>query len=141
SNFSIEKKLGKMGIGTYRFISLSGIIFDGAFGKESHLNYFTKAGSPFIKYHIGGHGTESVGKTHELIKKGFDGVIHLKPFGCIPEVNAMPILQEMSRKYKFPILYFSLDSLTSEVGIQTRLEAFYDMLIMKKKKSKLNSNN
>jgi hypothetical protein len=30
-----------------------------------------------------------------------------------------------------PIIYFSFDTLTSETGIKTRLEAFYDMLEMK----------
>jgi len=32
-----------------------------------------------------------------------------------------------------PILYFSFDSQTSETGVKTRLEAFNDMLVMKKK--------
>ena len=31
-----------------------------------------------------------------------------------------------------PIIYFSFDSQTSETGIKTRLEAFYDMLKIKK---------
>ena len=77
-------------------------------------------------------GTESVAKAKMLAEKGFDGLIHIKPFGCMPEVNAMPILQKISKDYKIPILYFSFDSQTSETGVKTRLEAFYDMLIMKK---------
>ena len=31
-----------------------------------------------------------------------------------------------------PVIFFSFDSQTSEVGIKTRLEAFYDMLMVKK---------
>ena len=51
----------------------------------------------------------------------------------MPEVNAMPMLQKISTDYKMPVLYFSFDSQTSETGIKTRIEAFYDMLVMKKK--------
>jgi predicted nucleotide-binding protein (sugar kinase/HSP70/actin superfamily) len=58
-------------------------------------------------------------------------VIHVKPFACMPEISAMPMLYRISQDYQFPILYFSFDTLTSETGIKTRLEAFYDMIIMK----------
>lgn len=46
----------------------------------------------------------------------------------------MPSLQNISNDYKIPILHFSFDSQTSETGIKTRLEAFYDMLIQRKEK-------
>jgi len=44
----------------------------------------------------------------------------------------MPIVAKVSEDYKIPVLYFSFDSQTSETGIKTRIEAFYDMLSMKK---------
>jgi predicted nucleotide-binding protein (sugar kinase/HSP70/actin superfamily) len=88
---------------------------------------------PYLKYHVGAHGTESVAKTNRLMKDGFDGVLHLKPFGCMPEVNAMAALQRLSREHTFPVLFFSYDAQTSETGVQTRLEAFCDMLRMAKK--------
>jgi benzoyl-CoA reductase/2-hydroxyglutaryl-CoA dehydratase subunit BcrC/BadD/HgdB len=50
----------------------------------------------------------------------------------MPEVNAMSALHRISKDYKIPIMYFSFDSQTSETGIKTRIEAFHDMLIMKK---------
>ena len=46
----------------------------------------------------------------------------------------MPILQQVSSDYHIPILYLSFDSQTSDAGLDTRLEAFYDMLAMKKGK-------
>jgi len=132
SNFSIERELAKKNIEVHRFVTVSSILRDSfSFGR-----YITRAlhhAKPYLKYHIGAHGTESVGIAHELIKDGFDGLIHIKPFGCMPEVNAMSALHKISRDYRFPIIYFSFDSQTSETGVKTRLEAFYDMLIMKKK--------
>ena len=46
----------------------------------------------------------------------------------------MPMLQKISNNTGIPIIYFTFDMQSSEVGIRTRLEAFYDMLIMKKEK-------
>ena len=34
-----------------------------------------------------------------------------------------------------PVLYLSYDSQTSDTGLDTRLEAFYDMIAMKKEKT------
>ena len=66
---------------------------------------------------------------------GFDGIVHVKSFGCTPEVDAMAVLQNISADRKIPILYLSYDSQTGDAGIQTRLEAFYDMIDMKRKRA------
>jgi predicted nucleotide-binding protein (sugar kinase/HSP70/actin superfamily) len=133
SNFNIEKELGRRGIEVHRFCSVSSILHD-IFTFDSHTKSFLKHAAPYLKYHIGAHGTESVGLANKLRKQGFDGIIHVKPFGCMPEVNAMSALHRMAKEHNFPILYFSFDSQTSETGIKTRIEAFYDMLMMKKKR-------
>ena len=44
----------------------------------------------------------------------------------------MPVLQRISSDYHIPILYLSYDSQTSDTGLDTRLEAFYDMTAMRK---------
>ena len=36
--------------------------------------------------------------------------------------------------FRIPTLYLTYDSQTSDTGLDTRLEAFYDMLAMKKEK-------
>ena len=46
----------------------------------------------------------------------------------------MPVLQSISEDFRVPILYLTYDSQTSDTGLDTRLEAFYDMLAMKKEK-------
>jgi len=134
SNFDIERQLGKKGIEVHRFCTVSNILHN-EFSLHHHTRQCLKYAKPYLAEHIGAHGTESVGLTHKLIKDGFDGIIHIKPFGCMPEVNAMSALHQISKDYKFPIIYFSFDSQTSETGIKTRLEAFHDMLIMKNDKA------
>lgn len=134
SNFEVEKKLGKMGVEVHRFVSVSEIVNAFLFPRRK-TRHLLKLAKPYLKYHIGAHGSETVGLAQKLAKDNFDGLIHLKPFGCMPEINAMPALHRISTDYKIPIIYFSFDSQTSETGINTRLEAFYDMLIMKRKKN------
>ena len=76
---------------------------------------------------------ESVVLSMELAEKNYDGIVHIKSFGCTPELNAMTILEKVSNDYDIPIIYFSFDSEDNEVAIDTRLEAFYDMMEQKKK--------
>ena len=45
----------------------------------------------------------------------------------------MTILQNISADYKIPVLYLTYDSQTSDTGLETRVEAFYDMISMRKK--------
>ena len=81
---------------------------------------------------MGATAMNTIDQALKFAKEGYDGIIHVKSFGCTPEMDAMPVLQNISSDYKIPILYFSFDSQTSETGIQTRLEAFYDMIMMRK---------
>lgn len=130
SNHFIEKELAKKGIVVSRWINIYNTFFNT--NEKNDLDYIKK----YTKYNIGATGMYSIKETIEYAKKGFDGVIHVKSFGCTPEIDAMPMLQKISEEYKMPILYFSFDSQTSETGINTRLEAFYDMIMMRKESKK-----
>ena len=67
----------------------------------------------------------------------YDGIIHIKSSFCTPEIAAMQIIEKICSKYDVPVIFFSFDSNTSEVGIKTRLEAFYEMIEMRKKNEML----
>ncbi|NLW74207.1 MAG: hypothetical protein GX057_04845 [Clostridiales bacterium] len=131
SNYFIERELAKNRIQVSRYITATFLLFD----KPKLRPKILAAAGKYLKYHLGADGTDSVERSMALAERGYDGLIHIKPFGCIPEINAMPVLQNISRDYKIPILYFSFDSQTSELGVKTRLEAFYDMLMMRKEVS------
>ena len=127
-NYNIEKKLAKYGIEIHRLTTLTYLLFQ----KKHHMKKLLKKCRKYLKYSLGADATESVALSELFAKKKFDGIIHLKSFGCTPEINAMPILEKISNDYQIPIIYFSLDSQDGEVGIDTRLEAFYDMIVQKK---------
>lgn len=136
SNYFVEQQLAKRGCEVHRFVTVSQM-FDHSGRKRhnKHIRHMLDYAAPYLKYHVGADGTESVGMTHKLMKDGFDGVLHIKPFGCMPEVNAMSALQRLSRENLFPVLFISYDSQWSETGLQTRLDAFCDMLTMRKKRA------
>ena len=128
STFYLEKELASLGVKVKRYTTVTYLLFKKGKSIKKHIKYANK----YINYALGADGTESIAHTLELIAKGYDGIIHIKPFGCTPEINAMPILQKIAQENEIPIMYLTFDSQTSQTGIKTRLEAFYDMLVMKK---------
>jgi predicted nucleotide-binding protein (sugar kinase/HSP70/actin superfamily) len=131
ANFFLERELARFGVEVFRYVTVTSMIHD-AFSLGRHVREHLAAAQPYLRYHIGAHATESVARTLNAIRAGFDGVIHVKPFACMPEVSAMSALQRIAREHRFPIVYLSFDTQTSETGLRTRLEAFCDMLFMKR---------
>jgi predicted nucleotide-binding protein (sugar kinase/HSP70/actin superfamily) len=132
SNMDVERYLGQRGVEVHRFCNLSGII-DRAIEGYPHIQRMLDETEPYLHYDPGAEGAFSVFHTLRLMREGFDGVVHVKPFGCMPEVTAMSALQRISREQTFPILFMSYDVQTSSTGVLTRLEAFCDMLSMRRK--------
>ena len=128
SNHYIEKELAKKGMVITRTMNISNSLF---LRKDKDIKTRIKG---YLQYDIGATGTDTVSEALRLAKDGYDGLIHVKSFGCMPEADAMSVLQNISNDYKIPILYLSFDTQTSETGIKTRLEAFYDMIEMRKEK-------
>ncbi|HPU41527.1 MAG TPA: hypothetical protein PKY26_03860 [Acetivibrio clariflavus] len=96
------------------------------------------AGREFINTDdIGGHGIQTIGASVIATKRKYDGVIQIYPFTCMPEIIAQNVLIEVQRKYKIPVMTLIVDEMTGEEGYKTRLEAFVDMLEMRRRKTAL----
>ncbi len=72
--------------------------------------------------------------TIRFYEAGYDGVLHLLPMGCMPEVTVRPILRKISEDYNFPVLSLSFDELISEGAIRTRIETFVDIIRLRKRR-------
>jgi len=81
-----------------------------------------------LRVDVGGHARENVMELTDISSKDYSGIIHVGPFGCMPEVTVNPILQRMARERNIPYLFLSFDVQTSDTGLQTRLEAFSDLI-------------
>lgn len=128
SSYFLEKELANMNIQIKRFTNVSYLLYQKRLERKKNLNYI----KDYCKYTIGADGMDNIYRAKYLIDQGYDGLIHIKPFGCTPEIGSIPIIRKVCLDNKMPIIYFSFDSQTSETGIKTRLEAFYDMLKIKK---------
>jgi predicted nucleotide-binding protein (sugar kinase/HSP70/actin superfamily) len=126
SNHFIEKELAKKGMVVDRWMNLTNSLLHNTMkeAKEKIRGY--------AEYDMGATCMMTIERALYCAKKGYDGIIHVKSFGCTPEIDVIPVLQNISADYKLPILYFSYDSQTSDAGIHTRLEAFHDMIMMRK---------
>ncbi len=132
ASYFIEKQLANMNIEVKRFTNVTYLLIT----KKIMTKRLLRQVKNYCKYTIGADGMDNVARAKWLFENGYDGIIHIKPFGCTPEIGAIPILQKVSQDYRRPILYFSFDNQTSQEGIKTRLEAFYDMLKMRKENQK-----
>ncbi len=137
ANLEIEEVLGELGVEVERSIFLTGWTIDNAvvdtMGRVGGLSV-KKAAEEYLPEMVGGHGQDSVGHTIIYAKSGFDGVVQLLPFTCIPEIVARSILPKVSKDYDIPILSVVLDEQTGKAGLSTRVEAFVDLLRRKREK-------
>ncbi|HUU79220.1 MAG TPA: acyl-CoA dehydratase activase-related protein [candidate division Zixibacteria bacterium] len=66
---------------------------------------------------------------HFIESKTVDGIIHLMIFGCGPDSIAGEMAARFSKRdSEVQLLQLVLDDLTAEAGLNTRIEAFADML-------------
>ncbi len=63
-----------------------------------------------------------------------DGIIHVTAFGCGPDAMVDKTLELEAKAAAVPFLSLTIDEHTGEGGVQTRLEAFVDMLWAKRQK-------
>ncbi|HHX87274.1 MAG TPA: 2-hydroxyglutaryl-CoA dehydratase [Firmicutes bacterium] len=61
-----------------------------------------------------------------------EGVIHVTAFGCGPDAMVDKFVELEAKQAQIPFLTLTIDEHTGEGGIQTRLEAFVDMLWAKR---------
>ena len=128
SSNNIERTLIKQGIEVIRYTDLTYLLLIKKFKRYILL----KKGKKYLKYPLGADGMESVVHSIKHAQEGIDGIIHIKSFSCVPEINAIPILNQISEDYHTPILYLSFDGENNIANIDTKLEAFNDMIKAKK---------
>ncbi len=128
SSYNIEEYLMNRGIEVKRYTDITYLLIGKRFNERKILNKSKR----YAKYKLGADSSDNIAHAIELAELGFDGIIHLKPFSCSPEINTVPILQRVSEDYDIPVLFLTFDSQYAKGAVDTRIEAFIDMLIMRK---------
>ncbi len=133
TNNYIEEMLNEMGVEVERSHYLSEYIDSHMVPwKKKQYQHILDKGEEYFEYVIGGHAKRNVGHIIDYKQRGFDGIIHLKPFGCLPEVVSQSMLDRISEDLNIPILPMSIDEQTAKAHMKTRIEAFMDLIKQKK---------
>lgn len=143
TNQNIEKTLGEMGIEVQRPIMfgdwLEHVLKPSfLYKKKSHRELSVEYAADYMKRAIGGECIETIGDTVYAARHGADGVIHISPFSCMPEIVSQNILPKVSKNENIPVMSLVLDEQTGKAGYITRLEAFAD-LVKRKRLRKIES--
>lgn len=130
-NLEVERKLGDMNILVDKSLTptkwLEHHLFSYPFGsKYENMKY--KLAKPYLESMVGGHGRETIGSAIYYKNMGYDGVIQILPLNCMPEIVAKSILKSVQQDLNFPIMTLVVDEMTGEAGLNTRLEAFVDLI-------------
>ncbi len=142
SNQNIERELGRMGVQVRRSLTLTSFLKDAIIPKilrkgETHLQRAFRLAKPYLMRDIGGDSLECVSDVVYAQERGADGIIHLSPFTCMPEIMSQNIFPAMREDCDIPILALIMDEQTGKAGYVTRIEAFVDL--MRRRKRKLQS--
>lgn len=142
SNQSIEKELGRMGVEVRRSLTITSFLKDAVIPKifrkgETHLQRADRLAKPYLMRDIGGDALECVSDVAYANQRGIDGIIHLSPFTCMPEIMSQNIFPAMRENCEIPILPLILDEQTGRAGYITRIEAFVDLMRRRKRKQKM----
>lgn len=132
-NHDLERKLGKLGVQAHKSEQVSEWLVQAhklvlhvlGYGHTARIR---RAEAPYLEYWSG----ETIGQSVLAAEEGYDGVIHLAPFTCAPEIVAQNVLPKLRSNVDIPILTLVLDEQMGRAGLITRLEAFTDFLHRRK---------
>jgi len=137
ANMDLEVELGKLGVEVERTMTLSRWVKYSLFLNPLGIDEWRevhKVAMPYLKRDVGGDGWESVGEKVLYAREGYDGIIHVAPFTCMPEIVAQTIMPSI--KEDIPVLTVLCDEQMAKPGMITRLEAFVDLLRFRRKRRK-----
>jgi predicted nucleotide-binding protein (sugar kinase/HSP70/actin superfamily) len=129
-NLNLERELGRLGVVVRRWFRLDVRLvppLPRPLRRDRGMQA-REAGKQYLGRDVGGFARASVGEAALMAQDGVDGLIHVTPFNCTPEIVAQSALVALQRDHGMPVLNLSFDEQTGRGGLLTRIEAFVDML-------------
>jgi len=137
-NYGVEDKIRSYGANAFNSVTLTDFIGENVFGRE-RIQFgrgkkagFKKEANKYLNGTLGGHGYENICNLLELIDNNVDGIVHLLPLTCMPEVTVEPFISHICEENKVPLLRIPIDENNSEANLNTRLETFVELIKMKR---------
>ncbi len=101
--------------------------FDGAiseFADELPTREVIRRGRAYLSPAVEGEAILSLGRAVEYAENGFDGIINVIPFGCMPGTVVSMLMHQFSEDYGIPVYNLVVEG-TRDLAQDIRLEAFY----------------
>ena len=127
-SLNLIKKLEKMDIKVYTSLNVS---------KDNSVNSLLSLGE--TQYWANELDLTGVA-AYYLLNKKVDGIIALSAFGCGPDSLMIDEIEYHAKNAGMPMLQLNIDEHTGEAGFITRIEAFADMLLRKKRRNIVHNN-
>lgn len=119
-SMNIIKKLKELGVGVTTFEMIDERILNNSIGFMRKKLFWT-------------FSNRLLGAGYYFFNdKNIDGVVHVTAFGCGPDSFIGKVLDIDSTNYNKPFMTIRIDEHTGENHLQTRIEAFVDMIKRKK---------
>lgn len=120
-SMNLIRKLEKMGVTVYTSLNVS---------HEESISAIESIG----EFQYWANELELTGvAAHYLLNHKADGIIALSAFGCGPDSLMFEEISHHAAERNMPIIHLTIDEHTGEAGFITRIEAFIDMLIRRKR--------
>jgi predicted nucleotide-binding protein (sugar kinase/HSP70/actin superfamily) len=79
------------------------------------------------------YSNQVIRAAYYYLRQGIDGLIHITAFGCGPDAMVDKIMELEAKEHnQIPFMTLTLDEHSGETGVMTRLEAFVDMIRLRK---------
>lgn len=130
-NMNIAEVLNNLGCEVMRSMYISDWLDHALCPKifsEKSGQYLVDKSRKYLELGIGGHECHNIGNIITYKEQGYDGIIHLMPFACLPELVTQSLLPQISDDYHIPAISLSLDEQTGIANNLTRIEAFVELL-------------
>ena len=121
-SMKLIKKLDKLGVKAYTSFNVK---------KEDAIESINRLGE--IQYWANELDLTGTAAYYMLNNK-VDGIIALSAFGCGPDSLMVDEIQYHAKERNMPMIHLTIDEHTGEAGFVTRIEAFTDMLLRRKRK-------
>jgi predicted nucleotide-binding protein (sugar kinase/HSP70/actin superfamily) len=130
-NLGLEGELGRLGVEVRRWfpvrLRVPTTVLPPALRRDRAADA-VRAGSRYLSRDVGGFAKPSIAEAALMADGEVDGLVHVAPFNCTPEIVAQSALVALQREKGVPVLSLSFDEQTARAGVVTRLEAFVDMI-------------
>ncbi len=93
------------------------------FARELPTSEILKRGGVYMSPELEGEAILSMGRAIEYAEHGFNGLVNVIPFGCMPGIIVSALLHQFRHDHGLPTMNHVVDG-TKDPGLEVRLEAF-----------------